>query len=786
MPPLIVAGIVFYVGCYQLLIYTRRQKQRQDLTFGLTCLTAGFYVLFCAGLYSANSVAEGAQWQRAQVATLALFAVCFLWFIYDYTGCVSRKVLQLLSVYYIAAFLMGVLDRSELTWIVNLPSVKHITLPAGLEVTYYEATPGPVVVIQSVVGLLLGIYILGVSVQFYRSGPQVKAKWLLASVAIFLVGVINDTAVSSGLYQFVYVIEYSYLAIVLLMAYSLSNDVLEAAQIKDALRESEERFRTISELTSDFAYAITVYPDGSIVPEWVTGAFTRITGYLMDDFETQPTSRDWYRLVHPEDLPKLAISVQDISEQPFEPGEVRILTKAGEIRWLRIVGRPIIVDVSGQTGRIIGAAQDITERKRAEEALEQYMERLEILREIDRAILSAQSPQDIAEAALSHIHSLVSCQRASVVTFDYQANEARVLAVEGELESLVRIDSILPLGEFILDDGFERGEVRIIGDLKSFADLTPVRRELLQNGFRAIVNVPLIAQDMLIGSLNLASNIPEAFSLQQLEVARELADILAIAIQQARLDEQVQRHSQELEERVRTRTAELEAKKRELETFTYSVSHDLKAPLRGLDGYSRLLLESYEAQLDEDSQYCLHAIRRAAEQMNQLINGLLTYSRLERRSIEKEQVHLPALLESLLSERRDEIRNRNVSVVMNIACEYLTAEVEGLRQALRNLLDNALKFTQNVDQPRIEIGGKKTEKTCVLWVKDNGVGFDMRYHDRIFEMFHRLHRVEDYPGTGIGLALVYKVMQRLGGRVWAESAPRAGAIFYLEIPNEPL
>jgi PAS domain S-box-containing protein len=237
-----------------------------------------------------------------------------------------------------------------------------------------------------------------------------------------------------------------------------------------------------------------------------------------------------------------------------------------------------------------------------------------------------------------------------------------------------------------------------------------------------------------------------------------------------------------LEQRVIQRTGELETKNREMETFTYSVSHDLKAPLRGIDGYSRLLLEDYADRLDEDGRSFLLTIRRATDQMNQLINDLLAYSRLERRSLIKGNVHLPGLIEEVVTERKGEISDRHVLLTVNIPCEYVMAEVEGLTQALRNLLDNALKFTHQVETPCIEISGYKTEKSCVLWVKDNGIGFDMQYHDRIFEIFQRLHRAEDYPGTGIGLALVRKVMQRMGGRVWAESAPGAGAKFFLEIP----
>ncbi|MBC8039997.1 MAG: PAS domain S-box protein [Opitutaceae bacterium] len=237
-----------------------------------------------------------------------------------------------------------------------------------------------------------------------------------------------------------------------------------------------------------------------------------------------------------------------------------------------------------------------------------------------------------------------------------------------------------------------------------------------------------------------------------------------------------------LELKVAQRTRELQTKNRELETFTYSVSHDLKAPLRGIDGYSRLLLEEYHDRLDDEGRKFLNYVRQASLQMGQLIEDLLAYSQLERRALTLSAIRPQAVLDAMPLGYMDDIESRNIAYTVSLPDVAVRADPNGLAQVMRNLLDNALKFTRATPAPAIEIAGRIEGAKYILWVKDNGIGFDMKFTDRIFDIFQRLHRAEDYPGTGIGLAIVRKAMERMGGRVWAESTPGQGATFFLEIP----
>jgi signal transduction histidine kinase len=397
-----------------------------------------------------------------------------------------------------------------------------------------------------------------------------------------------------------------------------------------------------------------------------------------------------------------------------------------------------------------------------------HTERLRILHEIDRAVATEKSIEDIAGAVIEPLRGLLGVPRAIVNRFDLAAGRVEWIAAAGRRRVHVGAGvrySIALMGDV---QALARGETQLV-DVPALAP-GPDRDALLASDVRVYMVVPMLAGGELLGAISFGG--PAAvFPDEQVKIAREVATQLAIALRQARLLQGEKAHAAELEARVKERTAELES-------FSYSVSHDLRAPLRAVDGYARMLEEDFGEKLDGEGRRLLGVVRESATRMGRLIDDLLAFSRLGRQEPARRRVDMNQLVKETIAE----VRGASTARIEAGALPAADADPAMLKQVWVNLLGNALKYSSKRADARVEIGGREDARERVYWVRDNGAGFDMRYADKLFGVFQRLHRAEEFPGTGVGLALVHRVVTRHGGRVWADSRPGDGATFHFSLP----
>ena len=541
------------------------------------------------------------------------------------------------------------------------------------------------------------------------------------------------------------------------------------------LAESEELYRLISSVVSDYLFSAKIDNENNLDLIWVAGAFDSMTGYSLAEYKQ---NGGWRAAVYAEDLEIDDCDLLHLRENRKVITEIRTVKKDGSIVWVKVYSQPIWDEEKNQLVGINGAVQDISERKRVEEKILQSAMEFEALYDTAKDFSLQQEPDEILRTITDRACSLFNVPNSFIYLFCPETEDLE-LKISKQQTQLKEFH--IKLGKGISGKVAESLTPLIINDYGSWGEhLVEFEREKIC----AIMAVPMLYRGELIGVLGVNEYTPSVhtFAEEDVHFLSLFASQAAAAIYSAELFNKIRNNAAELERRVDERTQELQQKNKELETFTYTVSHDLKAPLRGISGYSSLLMEDYSEKFDEEGKKYLNNLISSTERMNQLIEDLLAYSRIERRQIKVTSINLNELIDKIMMEYYPIIDAGNLKFKKEIEYGTLFTDYEALAQVLRNILDNAVKFTRGRPCPEISIRSKKLANCCLITIEDNGIGFDMKYYDKIFEIFQRLHLADEYPGTGVGLAVVRKAVERLGGKIWAESEPGVGSKFFMELP----
>ncbi|HEX9048147.1 MAG TPA: GAF domain-containing protein [Verrucomicrobiae bacterium] len=444
--------------------------------------------------------------------------------------------------------------------------------------------------------------------------------------------------------------------------------------------------------------------------------------------------------------------------------------------------------------RNLDLERQLIERKQAEETQRRLNRELRAISNCNQTLLRAEDEQTLLHEVCRIVCNEAGYRMAWVGYAEHDdAKTVRPVTWaginEGYLESAVIVWADAERGRGPTGTAIRTGQIVCIQDFMDDSQAQPWKAKGLRRGYRSNIALPLKDETgAVFGAFTIYSAEPNAFTPDEIRLLEELAGDMAFGItvlrgqiERKRAAEEIRKLNAELEERVRQRTAQLETANKELEAFSYSVSHDLRAPLRAIDGFSHMVLVDYADRLGAEGCDHLQRVRAAAQRMGQLIEDLLRLSRITRSEMHCGLVDLSALARAVVEELQKTNPERQVEFVIEPDL-HANADAGLMRIALENLLGNAWKFTSQKPAARIEFGQTQRNGEPAFFVRDNGAGFDMAYAGKLFGAFQRLHRPADFPGTGIGLATVQRIIHRHGGRVWAEAELNRGATFYFSLP----
>lgn len=447
--------------------------------------------------------------------------------------------------------------------------------------------------------------------------------------------------------------------------------------------------------------------------------------------------------------------------------EYRMLAADGRTVWLR--DHVSVIDGAKDPKGLQGFLFDISEQKQAQTVME-FLARA----------TSADDPDDLFQRCVHNLAQAYGARYAFIGMLLDSEQDVRTLAVWAN-------DGLAPNFDYSLEGTPCRDILDLRKELipRDAARLYPDDTMLAQMGVESYFGTPLVSSDgRMRGLISVMDTKPMLLTRWTAPLLGVFATRVAAELDRKDVTDRLRELNASLEQRVTQRTAELEAANQELKAFSYSVSHDLRAPLRAIDGFSRALLEDYAGLIDATGKDYLQRVRNSAQHMGTLIDDMLKLSRVTQATLQPEPVDLGSMAEAVVAQLRRQNPTRDVRV--DIAPGLHAVGDPGLlRIMLENLLDNAWKYTGKTAAAQIIFDASQQDGETVFRVCDNGAGFDMQYADKLFGAFQRLHRRDEFEGTGVGLATVRRIVHRHGGRVWARALPDQGATFHFTLPLTP-
>ncbi len=757
----VLAGVCLYAAIHHLWI-ARYLSDRTHLLFALLCLMVTFYVLAKTGAYRAVTAAELVSRRRWEISLGCAIFGLLPWFVRAYTGLPWRVIPAVLTVLMSLFFAVNLITPYGFSF-VEFPTLQTITLPWGEQMADLRPRRDDVWYNAMWAAILLNFMFAGYAcLRQYWHGEQRRAIVLALALAVLLGSTLFNWVVNQGLVNFVHTAEFGFIALVLLMSAALSEELRRSGRAHVA---SEARFRTLVE-QSPFSIQVLA-PDGRT--RLVNRAWEQLWGVKL-------TAMPDYNLLHDQQL--VAKDILPYLERAFRGEAVEIppvvykpkntLEISGgpyRDRWVRAYAYPIHDDAQ-RVREVILMHEDITAHKRAEDAL----------RHIATGV-SAQTGEAFFRDLVTYLAALFGAKYAFLGLLDENDPmlvNTLAVSVDGAIA-----DNL----SYRLDD---TPCANVVGQTtcahaSGVQQLFPKDILLQQMGVDSYIGTPLFdTHGTPLGLIVILDNKP----MEHLEQVREILQIFAARagaeLERVRAEADLARYREHLEHLVAERTVQLEVTNKELEAFSHSVSHDLRAPLRAINGFSQALIEDYAVKLDATALDYLNRVRQGALRMDELINDLLKLSRVTRQGLRGQNVNLSALTAECAAELHAHEPQREVEWLL-APHVLVVGDPQLLRIAMDNLLGNAWKYTSRKPHARIEFGVLPGDGPAVYFVRDNGAGFDMQHADRLFGAFQRLHKAEDFPGTGIGLATVQRIVTRHGGCIWAESQPEQGATFYFTL-----